>query len=81
VQDHFFRIFNFSLLTFWGFLGQKQKVENETLKKIFKNSKMNSMDFKYPYPLAIVRLRVLKKDRRFYHNYAFRRACIPKVGE
>ncbi len=30
---------------------------------------MNSMDFKYTYPLAIVWLCVLKKTRRFYHNY------------
>jgi hypothetical protein len=27
------------------------------------------MDFKYPYPLAIVWLCVFKKTRRFYHNY------------
>jgi hypothetical protein len=30
---------------------------------------MNSKDFKYPYHLAIVWLCVLKKNRRFYHNY------------
>jgi hypothetical protein len=30
---------------------------------------MISMDFKYPYSLAIVWLCVLKKTRRFYHNY------------
>jgi hypothetical protein len=30
---------------------------------------MNSMDFKYPYSLAIVWLCILKKTRRFYHNY------------
>jgi hypothetical protein len=30
---------------------------------------MNSMDFKYSYPLGIVWLCVLNKTRRFYHNY------------
>jgi hypothetical protein len=46
------------------------EVRKTTLfQKIAKNSKMNFMDFKYPYPLAIVWLCVLKKTRRFYHNY------------
>jgi hypothetical protein len=45
------------------------EVRKTTLFQKRQKFKMNSMDFKYPYPLTIVWLCVLKKTRRFYHHY------------
>jgi hypothetical protein len=54
------RIFHF--LPFCGVFRSKTEVRKTTLfQKIAKNSKTNSMCFKYPLPLAIVWLCVLKK--------------------
>ncbi len=59
-----------SLSLFRGVFRSKTEVRKTTLfQKIAKNSKMSPLDFKYPYPLAIVWMCVWKKTRRFYHNY------------
>jgi hypothetical protein len=52
-----------------GFLGKKKGRKTTLFQKIATNPKMNFMDFKCVYPLAIVWLCILKKTRRFYHNY------------